>query len=813
MRSLVIKSGQATLEKANLKFFGALIKAANLKSAERRLIKMKKLFQKAVSVLGGFALVGATISGAVAATYPSPFDSGSYAVVYGSGSSDSAAANTIANGLPDLGGTVGVSDESVKIERSSDKFNLGDTSTSVFASQITSTHLPTLLTDGTYRDADNDEFSFRQKIDLASWSLGAIDDSNVNNDEPTVGVTIDSRSAVLNYTLYFSGNKPTFTAAKLENTNLKLFGKEYFVLDIDASTPGITLLDSAKTIILNEGDEVTVDVGGKSYTVAPSIFGLSNVKITVNGETTNSLSQGSTYKLSDGTYVGVKELVVQNYQGGAKQAEVSIGSGKLIINHGQDVQLNDESVLGLKGYIGNTTTLNDIVLEWKTSATEEFLTSGTELVMPGFETLKVSMTGMNYPSEETIVVENDGSDSVRLSAPIKDGTAQFNLLYSTTGTIKGLGKSSSNKLLTSNDVNSLLFNVTNRDTFFVASWNSTREAESYLLSATVTYSSSENRTTIRNELTGTSVCSNLVADDTCTLGNLVLTVNEVNYDGQYVNLSSSTTGASFDRLYTTEGMTIYLPVDTNTDADDGSDAASGRGEIYLGSNTTTAATSGLGHNTTSWYLYMAEQDKDQTLAAGNATYFTITKNTDNKLHVSAVSDAGSEMRVGDTDKYEYHVISDLATRIEHNRGGNQYVATVKYAGEEASADIFVSDSSVASSTSGQKTYTDTESSDYAGKNLVVVGGSCVNTVAATLLGSSSPICGDAFNSATGVGVGQYLIETFSYEGKVATLVAGWDEADTTKAATYLANEGDSISTTVGKKYIGSTQEGTVPVEV
>jgi hypothetical protein len=39
MYSLVMRSGQATLEKLNPKFFGALIKAANLEGAERRFIK------------------------------------------------------------------------------------------------------------------------------------------------------------------------------------------------------------------------------------------------------------------------------------------------------------------------------------------------------------------------------------------------------------------------------------------------------------------------------------------------------------------------------------------------------------------------------------------------------------------------------------------------------------------------------------------------------------------------------------------------------------------------------------------------------
>ncbi|MBU0471536.1 MAG: RES family NAD+ phosphorylase, partial [Nanoarchaeota archaeon] len=67
---------------------------------------MKKLMRKAVTVLGSLALIGATIGGAAATTYPAPFNSGGYAVVYGSGSLDSAAASTVAAGLPEISGTV-----------------------------------------------------------------------------------------------------------------------------------------------------------------------------------------------------------------------------------------------------------------------------------------------------------------------------------------------------------------------------------------------------------------------------------------------------------------------------------------------------------------------------------------------------------------------------------------------------------------------------------------------------------------------------------------------------------------------------------
>ena len=85
-----------------------------------------------------------------------------------------------------------------------------------------------------------------------------------------------------------------------------------------------------------------------------------------------------------------------------------------------------------------------------------------------------------------------------------------------------------------------------------------------------------------------------------------------------------------------------------------------------------------------------------------------------------------------------------------------------------------------------------------GKNIIVVGGSCINTMAASLLGGS--FCGEEFTTNTGVSAGQVLIQTFDRgDGNVATLVAGYDAADTTRGVQYLLN--NNINIAVGEKII------------
>jgi hypothetical protein len=79
---------------------------------------------------------------------------------------------------------------------------------------------------------------------------------------------------------------------------------------------------------------------------------------------------------------------------------------------------------------------------------------------------------------------------------------------------------------------------------------------------------------------------------------------------------------------------------------------------------------------------------------------------------------------------------------------------------------------------------DSEVSSVASKNLFVVGGSCINTVAAKILGSDSPLCAADFTAKTNTGVGQYIIKSVKSpynDQKIALLVAGYEAADTMNA--------------------------------
>jgi len=92
---------------------------------------------------------------------------------------------------------------------------------------------------------------------------------------------------------------------------------------------------------------------------------------------------------------------------------------------------------------------------------------------------------------------------------------------------------------------------------------------------------------------------------------------------------------------------------------------------------------------------------------------------------------------------------------------------------------------------------DSEAASHSDKNLIIVGGSCINTEAARLLGGHA--CGSDFTLKTGVIAGQYIIQSFNDTGRIAVVVAGFHAADTTRAVNDFINT--ELDVSIGQKHI------------
>jgi hypothetical protein len=789
---------------------------------------MKNTFRKITSAIASAVMIGSTVALAAAANYPAPFvENGvaDVAIVYGTNSAaqtdlvavsdvtinlGSALASQTATGVSTTEATV-TGGDFVELAKSTDNLNLGNTMSGVFGATVDDDDLATLLIDGTYLNDENSEFDFEQKITLAPLTMTNFADNDYNNKEPSIGFHIASNTFVMNYTLDFTTDAESDVDANLdlvdlETTDLVLLGKTYYVSDWDNATTGtITLLDSANSGLVNEGETTSITVGDTTYDVSISSLTTSNVKLTINGELTNSLAAGESYKLSDGTYVGIKEIFQRDVAGVVGNVEFSLGTGKLEIVSGSDIELNDDTISGVKGYVTRGThasgkeKISKVVIEWKTDD-EAFITADQDLLMPGFEAVKFSMGSFIIPKEETISVDYDGDDSIEITVPIKDGDANFNILYAnTSGEFIGIGKDADELLKTSASTE-LIFNES-VDEWFVASYNTSSDSESYLLSLKVDRKDNKNKTTFKNEVTDQEVCKDKSADDTCDIGDVSLTINEVYKIGseEWVNLTI--TSGSFNTIYTKEGLRIYLPTE-------GAAYTTTAGEI----DTATTNNTNVGYSRASYYLFMTEEDKDDDIAAGTRFNITLNDDADGDVHITEIDTGQTAHEVlGTDDDTISYVQSDLATKIEKKVAADKGKAIVTYHGSEAYGEVFVTAIGVTITPGavsgvadlGTVSVMDTEVASVATKNLIVVGGSCVNSVAADLLGSATFMCGADWEASTGVGAGQFLIETFARSGgKVATLVAGYNAGDTTNAAQYLTTQ--TIDTTAGKKYLGSS---------
>jgi hypothetical protein len=784
---------------------------------------MKTMFRKAVSVLTSAALIGSTVTMAAAVAYPAPFNAGNSAVVYGadSATADMTAAATIQNNInaalvSDGGETTVTGGDSFKFEKTSTKFHLGDSILDVVGTSLDDKDLPTILADGTYTDDDNAEFDFKQSITMANDTLEMFDDDSYKRDSPTLGFYYANGDAVLDYTLDFTEN-PDWE--DIVATDLTILGKEYYVLSTSGNN-SITLLDSATTTVLSEGDSTTTSVGGKSYDASIDFVGdTPEVKLTVNGETTNTLGEGETYKLNDGSYIGVKDIMYSAKDSGISKVEFSIGAGKLVLTSGSEVELNSEDIDNLDVTITSTGAtpeeLDTIVLSWDMDG-EGFVTEDSTVTMPGFESVSVAYTGLNYPVTEEIVVKSDGDDNLVLQDfQLQDVTETITLLYSNSTNFTLVGKDSNNLLGTAGIGDTLNYTGETMD-YFVVSYKSGDDAESYLVRATNWEDNAYPDNVVDFEYmsgsTWTNIDTAMNASDEVSVGNALFTVGAVsNESAEWVTVTAGT-DTNFDRIYSVEGLEVQLPWMNTTDVTltgpNQTCAATYSGTGMLGYDATitmnNSGTVACLSNPATYSLILSEEDKDDTISAGDDITVAVGLDTDSEVYVTSVSTTNADAtaaEIGDGEVYRDFTYSDLATEILDDQSGDSEKVTIIYHGAEVKADVYVTsaDAMISSGESGVAILDD--SAAVTGKNVVVVGGSAINAIAAELVGA---VRGPAFTEATAVAAGEFLIETFAYNGNVALLVAGYDAADTTKAATYLTNTDDEIMVEEGKKYTGSS---------
>jgi len=808
------------------------------------MIKFKQITAIAASAL----IAGLTMGTAVAANYPAPFvtsGAADVAVVYGTGAGvsqlDAQGAGQIQTNLNTFVTSAGTGSsvsggDFYKLEKASTKFQYGLGMDDVDASALDDKELPNLLKDSVFTDNDNDEFDYKQSVLLNNNTLGLFDDDEYKVDSPTVGFSIADGTNVLNYTLDFTEN-PLWV--DLDTADLKIMDKVYYVLSATANN-SLTLLDSAVDTEINEGETKTVTVGTTSYEVSAKITSSNEVKLTVNGVATNSLGEGETQNLGGSAYVGIKDIMYNAKDSGISSVEFSIGKGKLVLTNGAEVEINDEDVDNLVVAFTNASSdankIDTIIFKWAAD-NDMFITEDTAITMPGFETIKISFGGMVYPATETIVLKADGDDKIMLKDfQTKESAVNLYLINGDGGNYSLIGKDSNNKLATGAQTGYINFTEGVHD-MFVLTYISGDEGESYLVRASnfddTDWATLEQVVDFEYLVDGTwkDLDNAVNASEEVSIGSAAFTVDWVsNETAKTVNLSVSGSN-TFKKIVSKEGLQVILPW-TNSSTQNSSllgpiadlatacTNASGLAGVGAGAmgnynivfNLTAAPTvytAGV-CNATSYIVQFDEEDKDDAIAGGPGFNVTVGLDTDLEVTISSIAGDTTAYEMGETEVYRSFVASALATEIKDDQSGDHETVTIIYHGGESYGDVYVTAPTAAVSTGvtqlGAVLAKDSEMDKFQAKNLVVVGGSCINAVAAKLLGSTTPICGPAFTAKTQIGAGEAIIKAYASPyaaSKTAIMVAGYEASDTSAAVTYLTTK--TVDTSSAYKVKSATE--------
>lgn len=757
---------------------------------------MRFNFKKISAIATTVLMAGMTMGLAAAASYPAPFVSGgvaNVAIVYGTGtgvsSLDLVQAGNIQNSLGTYvtGGTVSVQGgDSIALAKSSNKFNFNDALNSVYAT-LGSQNLQTFLADGTYKSGSVDQ-TYTQKITLSGKQLTLFAETDYDSKTPTVGFFWKNNEDILQYDMKYD---TAIDFNDLNGTNMPLMGNTYYVLD--STSTKLDLLDSSNKVVVAEGNTVTVG----NRTVSIEYVANGKVKFNVDGEITDTLNQDQSYELNDGSYIVATDIMYNSKDNGVSSVEFAIGQGKITINSGDEVKVNDKTVSGLYATLTNNGGLTDINVDWKSDG-KTFLTSTDAITMPVFDSIKLAFGGLTFPSSpETISLDN--GDTITLTM----GNYELPLFH-----LAGTGGATSTvgddgyPLVTATSAPALNYTVGSQNTTHLTGGLDLQENDRFLVTSLNKDLSDVNTayyevqkihwdgSTVDVELKDLIGSNDLTfdsTDSTPSVGDINLALTQVNDSHVYLKFTSDSGNTiSYNTAVSQQGLEVTLPARTDSQPIDLS--SGGGGQI----------------------LTFTEADKDSNLGEGMPFTATVEADTD-----------GSNLEVSDTnvttqkesDKlYFGYVPSNLATKVTLDETGNDNTYTLNYYGAEVTADVKViggtSTISTGTNVLGDILVKDSEVSSVSTKNLIVVGGSCINSAAATLVGGAD--CGDAWTAATGIGSGQFLIKGYANSAitsGLALLVAGYDAQDTVTATTYLTNKVVDTS----KTYQGTTTTQTAVV--
>lgn len=810
---------------------------------------MEKIFRKLTA--GFLSIFLMSMMFVSAGIYPTPFVSNNeadVAIVYGANAAvtDSTAAEKLVNSLANKIITPEELERILSAGVSEDEVKLGSiiTSEGRIRAKLTDNKIPSLFDGKIYwHDGDSSHsYNVHEEILIGEDGELRLETTLDNNDFEGVVLTNDR---ALEYRYVFEETIDLTSGEEdAEDLEVVILGKEYSIEEFDGDTIIITQAEKA---ILEEGISITVE--GKTLTI-DNVYENS---VIINGVVVKIGKR----KTINGVEVKVEYIYfrdsdtrpskVELYYGGDISKEYSDGDAFI----GEDDD-DPEWVWSIKdagledGYIGVRYDLRQV------DEDDDVVYEGEEYTFPNdFATVRFdSLTEVDYYDYEVffddvdlyvkvgndknkrigdnvdvVVIKGDEDDSFELA----DGTETDTLYLELTanGIVKFYYRDvaedySNGKAILYED-----FNLETISTLDLTSKNSTWDADGRM-TATVEYTTEGPvfETTVINSVGFTLADYKLIyyADNVDRFNNVAQAVDvedidsSLPYEGDENAVGGSYDYTESDGYVHANGAKLWLIPKNATDSDGTINNWSRMDEFLFETDMITYTETPFDQEIATLFADETEMKVGITggskiiLSIGDVTVslgvnengdFAYLGTEEEEAESGDVKVDGEPIGNKDNDVMDYYgtIIEDPEDNADNDKvvlriPSERVYAQISVLGSEEDDAVVVNDLTPAELNITK--VTDGQVATASGKNLIVVGGSCVNILAAELLGGS--FCGADFTTNTGVSAGHFMIQTFDRgDGNVATLVAGYNAVDTVRGVEYLLN--NNLNIAVGEKII------------
>ena len=761
-------------------------------------MNVKKAIKRIAALAAGTTMVTATIMGAMAydlSNYPEPFVkngvfNGKLVIgrtayvsdVIGAidiSASLQAAAVTPVDGASSTG-VVSVTG-GVQIKSSSEDFNFGDSLADFNGNKYDAEDFPSLLADGTVEDdSTGTDYDYEQTINVpnATLSYGQNDDYG---DDPVFYLDLAGASPV-NMQFNIDFDDTVNVSAFQDSESIDMFGKTYTFDPNNVDSGDLTLYGSDTTVTVTQNEPQTVKMDGKEYKI--EVIGGNTgtasaiIRVTSGSSTeTKTLTAGDSRKMA-GLDLFIDDVFISDIGEDTISVSVFVGSEKIVIPDSavsatpsyKEVTIGSDDTTKIYAWVkGASLGAVDAIhfqmdpTDFEDSAISDdwnWLPMGEEFVDPLFG-FKLDFTGMMPAIDGRTVTElSRQGDAYNLKFTNNDGTDyDLELVYAPTATTLDYGDNG--KFLGAGSNNTI-----SEDQKFILESTDAKAGEktTYVFEVRNTDTDVPEKVTLKELGTGATKDYKL-GDEIEDTG---VTVDVIG-DGWF-NMSANPA----TRIVTKDGMIVdWTPVNSTSLPDSA---------VAIGSAKALNVT-------------FAEDSEDFDEASASALTVQVTPDPTDDIVLS--SPVTNYTEASDTDGNNDYGVSSYGTWFDEERDNRGDYLKVYYSGAETDFNVFLNGPDAVVVTSGasssdayvvndlvvgQIAVYDDEAINMVGNTpLIVVGGPCVNEVAAELMGNPE-VCAEGFTE------GRAKIKLFA--DKNAVLVAGYNGEDTTGGAQVLAGYKD-----------------------